>query len=346
MPMRRTGVPNLLRMWSRLWSRSVPWHRSWHPISCPTRTLHFLVLMDGGSLASCLTWRGHFSLTELGIAKNSLAPHLLSTGGLVSGSCAPSSSCSTLPLRSCWITTGRCFVASTPSMVPPLGSSSILLTSVCGQSNSTGFADMQNETMRQLPLQGLPVHPLSTRLSLGMPPSEQPWLTSFGGMRTFIVQPSSFSHVSNQRVKAWPTELCRTPWTRTLAWAVGNLVQDQGQGQSIVNVNLSAPGNKQGMATPRQVRRFATPSIPLEAVHAEAAMIATFASLASSGDMVSTIAKPGTGSDSLLPLPHPPAWQGWGPWWQRRQQDGQGQSSSLTSYGGSLRELGPRGCTA
>ena len=73
-----------------------------------------------------------------------------------------------------------------------------------------------------------------------------------------------------------------------------------------MNVNLSAPGNKPGMATLRQVRGFVTLIIPLEAVRAEAATIATFASLASSVDMVSTIAKPGTGSDSLLPPPTPP----------------------------------------
>ena len=80
-------------------------------------------------------------------------------------------------------------------MVRPLGSLSILLMSVCGPSNLTGFADMQSETMRRLPPQGSPPHLPSTRLSLGTPPSELPWLTSSGGMRTSIVQPSSFSHV-------------------------------------------------------------------------------------------------------------------------------------------------------
>ena len=79
-----------------------------------------------------------------------------------------------------------------------------------------------------------------------------------------------------------------------------------------MNVNLSAAGNKPGMATLRQVRGFVTLIIPLEAARAEAATIATFTSLASSVAMVSPIAKPGTGSDSLLPTPHPPSLAGVG----------------------------------
>ena len=69
--------------------------------SCPTQTLHFLVLMDSGWWESYFTWPGHSSRMEFGIEKNFLALPRLSTCGAVTGSCAPSPSSSTSPLRSC-----------------------------------------------------------------------------------------------------------------------------------------------------------------------------------------------------------------------------------------------------
>ena len=180
-PLQRIGGPNLLRMWSRLWSISVPWHRSWHPISCSTRTLRFMALMDGGSWESYLIWPGHFSQMELGIEKNSLAPPRLSTGGPVSESRTPSSSSSTSPSPELLDNYGGMLRGFTPSRGPLPCSSFIPPMLGCGPSSWTNCDDMQNGTTRWLPLQGSLLHRFSTRLNLGMPLSELPWRTSQPG---------------------------------------------------------------------------------------------------------------------------------------------------------------------